>query len=476
MESAGRVIDWTYDAVYRLIGESIADPVHGNSTSTWTYDKVGNRLTENHNGVVKTFTYDNNDRLLSDGAATYIYDANGSMTARNSAAGNSTYVYDLAGRLSHVGGPAIIDYEYDDAGIRTKKTVNTTDVTKYLVDTSVENARVLVETDALNAVRATYVYGDDLLSMQRATTPSFYLFDGQMSTRQLTDALQAVTDTYDFDAFGNVSNRTGTTQNDYLYTGEQFDANVGFYYLRARYYDPATGRFTSQDAFGGNPFEPMTLHKYAYANNNPINAHDPSGNFTLIEQETAIEIAQVIARITPTLLRGFIIYKGIDVFYRPGFEMRNWGIEMLSFCASDQCFEAAVKLIESGNRLIVAGSHMIDWGEKVVGQVEAIQGLLKTGYGIYELMQAIKNAPVTVRAFWVNYQSISRLEYLAVQGESLLHVTATTQIKLVYIHMEKWTDYTEVIHKAIELLKHLRKVPGELHEVWDMIHGEAPEL
>ncbi|HEY8183959.1 MAG TPA: hypothetical protein VII32_17070 [Thermoanaerobaculia bacterium] len=91
-------------------------------------------------------------------------------------------------------------------------------------------------------------------------------------------------------------------------------------------------------------------------------------------------------------------------------------------------------------------------------------------------MQAIKNAPVTFRAIWVNYQSISRLEYLAVQGETLLHVTATTQIKLVYIHMEKWTDYTEVIRKAIELLKHLRKVPGELHEVWDMIHGEAPEL
>ena len=174
----------------------------------------------------------------------------------------------------------------------------------------------------------------------------------QMSTRQLTDAGQKNTDTYDFDAFGNLINKSGTMPNDYLYAGEQFDANVGFYYLRARYYDPATGRFISQDAFGGNPFEPLTLHKYTYAHNNPINGRDPSGHFTLIETETALEIAQVIGQIFPTLLKGFIVYKGVDVFYRPGFEMRNFGLEMLTYCVSDQCFAAAVKLIESGNRLI----------------------------------------------------------------------------------------------------------------------------
>src|SRR5207245_7285073 len=134
--------------------------------------------------------------------------------------------------------------------------------------------------------KASYVYGDDLLAMQRGGVTSFYLFDGQMSTRQLTDALQNVTDTYDFDAFGNLSNKSGSTENNYLYTGEQYDANVGFYYLRARYYDPASGRFISQDSVDGNPFEPMTLHKYTYAHNNPINGRDPSGHFTLLESET----------------------------------------------------------------------------------------------------------------------------------------------------------------------------------------------
>jgi len=476
VETSGRAIDWTYDAVYRLTGESIAEPAHGTSSTTWTYDKVGNRLTEQHNGIVGTFTYDNNDRLLSDAGSTYTYDANGSNTARNSATGTTNFIYDLAGRLKRSTGPAIIDYEYDAAGIRMKKTVNGTDVTKYLVDTVAEHARVLVELDAANAVRAAYTYGDDLLSMQRGTAQRFYLFDGQMSTRQLTDALQNVTDTYDFDAFGGLTNQTGSTQNDYLYAGEQFDANVGFYYLRARYYDPATGRFISQDSFGGTPFEPLTLHKYTYAHNNPINGRDPSGHFTLIEQETAIEIASVIARIFPTLLKGYILYKGVDVFYRPGFQMRNFGFDMLTFCASDQCFAAAIKLIESGNRLIVTGSKMIDWGEKVVGQVEAVQSLLKTGYGFYELVQAMRNAPTAFRAVWYSYQAASRLDYLETNGQYLLRITATTRVSLVYIHMEIWRDYSEAISKAIHLLADLRNIKKEIGEVIEMVHGGGPEF
>ena len=96
--------------------------------------------------------------------------------------------------------------------------------------------------------------------------------------RYLTDAAGAVTDTYTYDAFGNLIARTGTTPNDYLYAGEQFDANLGFYYLRARYYDPSTGRFQTMDTFEGNTHDPQRLHKYNYCQNNPINLVDPSGH------------------------------------------------------------------------------------------------------------------------------------------------------------------------------------------------------
>ncbi len=57
----------------------------------------------------------------------------------------------------------------------------------------------------------------------------------------------AVTDSYEYDAFGNKVNSTGSTPNNYLYRGEQWDSDLGLYYLRARYYNPLTGRFMSRE-------------------------------------------------------------------------------------------------------------------------------------------------------------------------------------------------------------------------------------
>ena len=85
------------------------------------------------------------------------------------------------------------------------------------------------------------------------------------------------------------------TANNYLYSGEQFDPNVGFYYLRARYYNQENGRFLATDPWKGNDFEPVTLNKYFYANSNPVNFFDPSGRFSLIQTAQTIAIASVLA-------------------------------------------------------------------------------------------------------------------------------------------------------------------------------------
>ncbi len=80
--------------------------------------------------------------------------------------------------------------------------------------------------------------------------------------------------------FGGLTHQTGTTENSYLFTGEQYDPNAGFYYLRARYMNPDTGRFVTTDPYQGRMHEPATLHKYIYANANPVNNFDPSGLFS----------------------------------------------------------------------------------------------------------------------------------------------------------------------------------------------------
>jgi RHS repeat-associated protein len=88
---------------------------------------------------------------------------------------------------------------------------------------------------------------------------------------------------YDYDAFGNKIGSTGTTPNNYLYRGEQYDSDLGLYYLRARYYNPATGRFMSRDPEDGKPINPKTLHKYLYAGGDPVNAMDPTGREAVLE-------------------------------------------------------------------------------------------------------------------------------------------------------------------------------------------------
>jgi RHS repeat-associated protein len=85
------------------------------------------------------------------------------------------------------------------------------------------------------------------------------------------------TDTYDYDAFGNKINSTGTTPNSYLYRGEFSDSDLGLYYLRARWMNPLTGRFLSRDPWDGEVTQPVTLHKYLYVGGDPINWWDPTG-------------------------------------------------------------------------------------------------------------------------------------------------------------------------------------------------------
>jgi RHS repeat-associated protein len=103
--------------------------------------------------------------------------------------------------------------------------------------------------------------------------------DAHGSTRLLTDASGAVTDTYAYDAFGGLAGRTGTSENDHLFAGERLDRSLGLYDLRARDYDPALARFVERDSLPGRLREPTTLNRYAYANDEPVNFVDPTGHF-----------------------------------------------------------------------------------------------------------------------------------------------------------------------------------------------------
>ena len=83
-----------------------------------------------------------------------------------------------------------------------------------------------------------------------------------------------------------------------FYRGEQYDSDLGLYYLRARYYNPATGRFMSRDPEDGDEFDPASLHKYLHANGDPVNNTDPSG------RSAAVSYALPIGIMTPPATAG----------------------------------------------------------------------------------------------------------------------------------------------------------------------------
>lgn len=137
------------------------------------------------------------------------------------------------------------------------------------------------------SVVRTYTWGHSLLSqtqtINNTLATSYYGYDGHGSVRFLTDASGAVTDTYDYDAFGNLISSTGTTPNNYLFAGEQWDGALGLYYNRARYLNTNTGRFWTMDRVGGHTDDPMSLHQYLYSVDNPANLVDPSGTTPLTD-------------------------------------------------------------------------------------------------------------------------------------------------------------------------------------------------
>ncbi|GAB4191253.1 MAG: hypothetical protein Tsb002_19780 [Wenzhouxiangellaceae bacterium] len=191
-------------------------------------------------------------------------------------------------------------FEYDNAGIRVSSRDNSNNLTEYLIDRNRDYAQVIIE-DTPSGITA-YSYGDDLLSQNRAGAVSYYHYDGLGSTRALSDNSGALTDSYDYEAFGALLNQSGATSNDYLYTGEQYDTELSQYYLRAHYYNPTIGRFTQMDTWMGRNHDPVTLHKYLYANTDPVGYVDPSGNTTLPSLSSALNIASSLAGYSTTIL------------------------------------------------------------------------------------------------------------------------------------------------------------------------------
>jgi len=333
--SSARSLAYSYDNAGKLTSETGQDGLGVAYANTWSYDAVGNRTSATvqkaatagattwaHTTSVSA-VFNANDQLTSqsssvDGGAAAIqnfsYDANGAEAGTSNASGTSSNGWDFEGKLtqtalSDTNGNAAggSSNSFDAAGDRL---AHTDDVGKtgqktisYLVDTDTSYAQVIEErapdtNDAAGtpALQARYVWGGGLspLAMWRKAKNGsvklfFHLSDGQESVRQLTDASGAVVDSYFYDAWGNtLDGSSNHVANPFKYTGQQLDAD-GKYYLRARFYNPGTGRFLSHDPLIGSDGDPVSMHRYLYAGADGVNACDPSGRDSSYGEELSAD-------------------------------------------------------------------------------------------------------------------------------------------------------------------------------------------
>ena len=294
IELDGAVDNFSYDSRGRLSTETRTGT--NPYSISHTYDAVANRLQVIRDGTPTTFTYDVNDRLVSDGATTYAWDANGNLVSRTQGANVTIYGSDTENRLVSIQGGGVAEqYTYDDDGNRVAAN-RATGTTRFLVDgiNPTGLSQVLEERDGGGNLKARYSYGNELLAMQIGGASHTHLRDALGSTRSVTDVTGAVTDRYQFDAYGNTVSALGSTANPYRYRGERLDAESGLYHLRARQYSPSAGRFLARDPFIGRLESPISLHRYLYANADPVGHFDPTGRESLVSLTVAQSISNTI--------------------------------------------------------------------------------------------------------------------------------------------------------------------------------------
>ena len=152
---------------------------------------------------------------------------------------------------------------------------------KYVVDIAGELPVILMELNGSGGIVKTYVYANsEVIAQHEGDTSAdryFYLHDRLGSVRLVIDEAGAVQNYYTYEPFGRTIESGGTLDNPFRFTGQYFDSEIEEYYLRARQYNPYISRFTSRDPVRGEFDEPITVHKYLYCANNPINYVDPTG-------------------------------------------------------------------------------------------------------------------------------------------------------------------------------------------------------
>ena len=266
-QRTGVTTNYGYDAIYLLLSGTQG----ANTTESYTYDSVGNRLSSLS---VTSHSYNASNELTSTSNGNYSYDNNGNTVTKNDSTGITTYAWDFENRLTSItlpGSGGTVSLKYDPFGRRIYKSSSAgTSIYAY------DHENLIEETNSSGTAVARYSQGlntDEPEAMLRLAATSFYHADGLGSITSLSNTAGAVAETYGYDSFGKQTTSFGSLTNPFQYTAREFDTETSLYFYRARYDDPNVGRFLSEDPLGFIG----SFDFYSYVDNDPIDFSDPSG-------------------------------------------------------------------------------------------------------------------------------------------------------------------------------------------------------
>ncbi|MDR3412318.1 MAG: kelch repeat-containing protein [Formivibrio sp.] len=271
----GITANYGYDAgsqltsiVYQKSGLAPADLEYGYDLAGRRVSVTGGLASTQLPAAMSNAVYNANNQLTQWGTTVMTYDTNGNTLSD----GMNSYAWDTRNRLVSANNNGAV-FSYDPLGRRTGKTILSAN-TNFLYD----GANPVQELNG-STVTANLLTGgvDERFMRATATETDNYLTDALGSTVVLTDPTGNSTVQYSYAPYGGI-NISGTTTNSFTYTGREIDG-LGINYYRARYYNPTTGRFLSEDPLG---FAGGDVNLYAYAGDDPIDAIDPTGWATYV--------------------------------------------------------------------------------------------------------------------------------------------------------------------------------------------------
>ncbi|MFR7908492.1 MAG: RHS repeat domain-containing protein [Oscillospiraceae bacterium] len=297
--------EYEYDGLKRLTNEAVKK---GSNTDTYSYeyDDYGNRskmtatgtedyVTEyNYNNAqgnytallqkeVKTVEGEENPLDLNSNVkqTVYTYDANGNQITKTAEGKTETNTYNGLNQLiGFTDGETTASYKYNASGLRYEKTVNGETI-NHVWDGNQQIVADVIDNQFYEA--DCYIRGTNLVAKYNywngdKSEYTYYTQNAHGDVVNLTDKDGKVTKSYRYDAFGIEKNIDENDTNAFRYCGEYFDKETATVYLRARYYNPSTGRFINRDSYLGKRSDPLSLNLYTYCRNNPIRYIDPSGH------------------------------------------------------------------------------------------------------------------------------------------------------------------------------------------------------